>query len=96
MQKIFDSIITGFFVLVFGMLWLFTTKQYTQTKNFEIIIANINNEKIKQEKLRTVFRTQEVAYSYLKEYETQYPEYVFTLKFPEMAFKQRWIRVFKN
>ena len=94
MQKIFDLTITGFFVIILGTLWLFTTKCYTTPKKFEILISN--NENINKENLRTIFQTQEVAYSYLKEYELQYPDCTFSLDKPDMTFKRKWFSVFMD
>jgi len=95
-KKIFDRIITCFFIIVFGTLWIFTTKYYVNPTKFEIVILDNNNNQIKNNHIRTVFKTREVAHSYVQEYQKIFPQHIILLKDAQLQFKKRWIRVLKN
>ena len=95
MKKIFERIITCF-IIVFGTLWIFTAKYYVSPTKFEIIISDINNNQIKNNQIRTVFKTREVAHSYVEEYQKIFPEHSVLLIDSELQFNKRWIRSLKN
>ena len=91
-----DRFITGFFVAVFGVLWVFTTKYYVMPTNFKIIIQN-NNERRLVNEIRTEFNTKEAALSYMEEYKKIFPEYSFTLDLTSLNVRKRWVsKVLRN
>lgn len=96
MKKIFERIITCFFIILFGVLWAFTTKHYVNPTKFEVVIFDKNNHQIKNNQMRTVFKTKEVALSYVEEYQKIFPEYGVLLKEPQLRFEKKWRRILKN
>ena len=80
MKKIFDKLVTGMFVLIFGILWIFTTQYYVKTKPNQIIAYDVYGRKVKPEEIRMKFQTNDVALSYIKEYQMSFPHLSFSLE----------------
>ena len=79
MTMISDKIITGFFVVVFGILWYLSTKSYVKPENYTIVIYDLFGKEVKMTEIRTQFSTINVARSYLTEYQQRFPHLSFTL-----------------
>ena len=97
MKKILDRIITGFFVVVLGSLWYCSTKCHVKPQCYTIIIYDIFGKQIKIDEIRTEFKTQRVAQSYISEYRKRFSHYDFSiaLEIPEMK-RRLSIRNFKR
>ncbi len=80
MGKIFDRIITGFFVLVFGIMWFCSTRYYVNPQTFNIVIYDVYGKESKPGGIRTKFKTREVAISYIKEYQKLFPHLDFSIQ----------------
>ena len=76
---ILDKIVTGFFVIVFGILWYLSTKSYVKPEKHTIVIHDIFGKEVKITEIRTQFSTINVARSYLTEYQQRFPQYSFSL-----------------
>ena len=79
MKKIFDKFVTGFFVVVLGMLWYCSTKYYVRTNHHSIIAYNVFGEQVKIDEIRTEFKNYQVAQSYISDYQEKFPHYDFSL-----------------
>ncbi len=73
MRWVMDKIITGFFVLVFGSFWFFSTKFVSEPKQYRIFVIDSFGNEINIEGLRTIFKNREVASSFIHEYQKSYP-----------------------
>jgi len=80
MKKIFNKIITGFFVFIFGVLWFFSTKYYVKPQMYKIIIYDVFGDESKNPGIRTKFRTLEVANSYVRKYQNLFPHLDFSIQ----------------
>ena len=79
MTMISDKIITGFFVVIFGILWYLSTKSYVKPENYTIVIHDLFGKEVRMTEIRTHFSTISVARSYLTEYQQRFPHYEFSL-----------------
>ena len=79
MVTIPDKIVTGFFVIVFGILWYLSVKSYVKPRNYTITIHDVFGKEVKMTEIRTQFNTISVARSYLAEYQQRFPHYSFSL-----------------
>ena len=97
MKKILDRIITGFFVVVLGSLWYCSTKYQIKPQRYTIIIYDVFGKQTKIDEIRTEFKTQRVAQSYISEYRKRFSHYDFSmaLEMPEMK-RRLSIRKFKR
>ena len=97
MQKIFDKIITGFFVVTLGILWYCSVRYYVKPKECSIIIYDVFGKQIEIKEIRTNFKTRDVAKSFISEYQKRFPHYNFSMAIetPEIR-KNIVLRVFKN
>ena len=80
MKKIFEYIITGFFVFTLGILWYLSTKRYVRPNQYNMTIYDILGTECDLEGIRTVFKTKEVAISYAEEYRKRFPQYNFSIE----------------
>lgn len=89
MEKFFDKIITSFFVFVFAILWFCSTKYYVQPKGYNIMIYDIYGKESKPNGIRTRFSTQNVAFSYITEYQKTFSHLDFSIQsyIPELRKK---------
>ena len=76
---ILDKLVTGFFVIVFGILWYLSTKSYAKPEKFTLVIHDVFGKEVKIKDIRTQFSTINVARSYLTEYQQRFPQYSFSL-----------------
>ena len=97
MIKIIDNIITGFFIIIFGILWYCSAKYYLIPNQYTIIIYDIFGKEVKINEIRTNFKTQGVAYSYLSEYQKRFKHYSFSIntQIPEKK-KSVILKIFKK
>ncbi|MDP6328027.1 MAG: hypothetical protein QGH88_06515 [Nitrosopumilus sp.] len=96
MKKIFDKIVTGFFVITLGMLWYCSTRYYIKPNNYSIIIYDVYGNQVKIKDIRTEFKTSKVAKSYIAEYKKRLPHYDFTIAIDSPNIKNNTIpRIFK-
>ena len=89
MKKIPDKIIIGFFVFIFGILWYASTKYYIKPDQYNIGIYDKSEKECKIDGIRTSFKTQQVAQSYIKEYQKSFPQFKFTMKTNTLEIKRR-------
>jgi len=78
-KKILDEIVTGFFIIILGILWYCSVKYYAKPNQYKIIIYNIFGEQIETDEIRTNFRTHQVTRNFISEYQKINPHYNFSL-----------------
>ena len=91
MKKILDRLVTGFFVLSFGIIWFFSIRYHVKPNQYSIIVYDLLGKEFKLEGIRTSFKTKQVAISFLKEYKSCFPHYDFTIGEQIPEFKKRTI-----
>ena len=79
MNYCLDKIITGFFVFIFGTMWVFSVKYYEKPKQYSLIVYDVFGNENKIYGIRTTFSTQAVAKNFIKEYQRSFPQYCFTI-----------------
>lgn len=77
MKKFSNKVIVGFFVLVFGILWYVSTRYQIQPERYKIIAYDMFGKESRLEGIRTDFKTQQVASSYVEEYKKIFPDHDF-------------------
>ena len=89
--RFLDKIITGIFVCIFTTMWFFTAKYYQRPKQYSISVKDKRGNQVNLKEIRDNFQTQEVAYSFLREYERLFPQYNFSIEYfmPKMKSKVR-------
>ncbi len=96
MRKVFDKMITGFFVIVLGTIWYCSTKYYVKPNDYKIIIYDVYGKQVNIKEIRTQFKTSKVAKSYVTEYKKRLPHYDFTIAIDEPKIKENSTpRIFK-
>ena len=65
--------------LLFVIIWAFRAIPRNRTKNYQIILFDVFEKQSKIEGLRTKFKTNDVAWSFMKQYKKSYPLYNFAL-----------------
>ena len=80
MKKILEKIIVGFFVFVFGTMWLFSNRYYERPEKYTIVAYNVLGSQNHLDGIKTSFRYKDVAKSFLKEYQSRFPQYSFSLE----------------
>ena len=78
-MMILDKMATGFFVIVFGILWYLSVRSYVKPEKHTIVIHDPFGNEVKITEMRTQFSTINVARSYLAEYQQRLPQYGFSL-----------------
>ena len=98
MKKIFEKIITGFFVFILGILWYFSVKHYVKPNQYNLIVYDVLGRKCELEGIRADFRTKEVAISYTKEYQSRFPQYNFSIEesIPEIKSRVTFPRILRH
>ena len=97
MKEICNKLITGFFVFVFGIMWFFTAKCYVKPNHYNVFVYDKEGIKLNSLEIRTKFTTQEVAYSYFKEYQNTHPNLKFSIELNPPKIKRRVVlRYFKG
>ncbi|MDH3657441.1 MAG: hypothetical protein OEM77_04825 [Nitrosopumilus sp.] len=97
MKKFLDKIITGFFVLTFGILWYCSVKYYVKPNHYTIIVYDVFGKAVKIDGIRTNFKTPAVAQSYISEYQKRFSHYYFSMvaEMPEIK-RNMVLRIFKT
>ena len=86
-----DRPVTAIFVCVFAIIWFFSTKYYEKPKQYSIVVYDLFGNESIVEGLRTNFKTNEVAVSFLKEYQRRFPQYNFSLASYIPQFKRKTV-----
>ena len=79
MKKIFDKCITGFFVVMLGILWYCSTRHHIRPDQFTIVIYDVFGKEVKIDGVRTRFKIKEVAKSHVSEYRNRFQHYSFSI-----------------
>lgn len=97
MGKILDKFVTGFFVVMLGIAWYFSTKFYIKQDRHSIVVYDVFGKEIKLEGVRVDFKTHSVAQSYISEYKKRFPHYSFAMAIEDPDIKKNTIpRIFKK
>ena len=78
-NRFFDKLITGFFIVVFGTLWVFSSRYYEKPKKYSLIAYDVFGNQNTVDGLRTEFQTKQVATSFQKYYQKSFPHYDFSI-----------------
>jgi len=78
--------------LLFVATWLVRAHPYHHTKNYHLICFDIFGKELSPDGLRTEFKTNDVAWSFMKEYKKSYPLYNFALVTDSDSEKKTIIR----
>ena len=96
MGKSTDKLMTGFFVIVFGILW-YCTKCIVKPNQYKLIIYDIFGNQINLDGVRTQFNTPKVANNYILEYQKRFSHYNFSLASEMPVVKRnKLIEIFKK
>lgn len=85
-----DKIVTWFFVIFFGAIWVFTARYYMKPKEHVIVIYDILGNRISLG-IKTNFTRKDVALSFKKEYEKRFPQYNFDFESYIPEIKRRTV-----
>ena len=96
MQKILDKFVTGFFVIILGILWYCSSKYHVIPNHYTIIIYDVFGKQSKIDGIRTNFKTREVAQSYISEYQKRFPCHDFLMALEPIDIKNTNFRIFKK
>ncbi|MGQ0605570.1 MAG: hypothetical protein ACT4OD_01255 [Candidatus Nitrosotenuis sp.] len=88
--QIIPNAVTGFFreiggalilvvVFAFAFTWFLKARPRNRPKKYSIVIFDINNQQIQIEGIRTEFRNHDVAWSFMKQYKSNYPLFNFSM-----------------
>jgi len=78
-NQFFDKLITGFFIFVFRILWLFNARHYEKPKKYSLIVYDVFGNQNIIGGLRTEFQTKQVATSFQKHYQKSFLQYDFSI-----------------
>ena len=78
-NRLIDKLITGIFIMVFGILWFFSARYYERPKKYSLVVYDVFGKQNIIDGLRTEFNTNQVATSYLKYYQKSFPQYDFSI-----------------
>ena len=79
-------------VLLFAAAWLVRALPHSRTKNYHLICFDVFGSESSLDGLRTEFRTNDVAWSFMKEYKKSYPLHNFALVTDYDSEKKTMIR----
>lgn len=88
--QIIPNAVTGFFkelgsavilgmVLVFAFTWFLKARPHSRPKKYNVIVFDVNNQQIQIDGIRTEFRNHDVAWSFMKQYKSDYPMFNFAM-----------------
>lgn len=88
--EMIPNAVTGFFkelgsamilgmVLVFAFTWFLKARPHNKPKKYNIIVFDINSQQIQIDGIRTEFRNHDVAWSFMKQYKSDYPMFNFAM-----------------
>jgi hypothetical protein len=66
-------------VFLFAVIWLIKARPHNRPKKYDVIVFDVYGKKSKIDGIRTVFKTHDVAWSFMKQYKEMYPLYNFAL-----------------
>jgi len=66
-------------VFLFAVTWLIKARPHNRPKKYDVIVFDVYGKKSKIDGIRTVFKTHDVAWSFMKQYKDTYPLYNFAL-----------------
>jgi len=66
-------------VFLFALTWLLRAKPHNRPKNYYIVVFDIFGKKSQINGIRTEFKTHDVAWSFMKQYKSEYPLHNFAL-----------------
>jgi hypothetical protein len=66
-------------VFLFAVTWLIKARPHNRPKKYDVIVFDVYGKKSKIDGIRTVFKTHDVAWSFMKQYKEMYPLYNFAL-----------------
>ncbi|MBT5201616.1 MAG: hypothetical protein HOK63_01690 [Thaumarchaeota archaeon] len=69
----------GLFVVIWAGIWFKKSRMTNRVQKYTILIYDANNQQITPDGLRTDFRNNDVAWSFMKEYKILFPFYTFAL-----------------
>ncbi|MBI5697179.1 MAG: hypothetical protein HZC29_01480 [Thaumarchaeota archaeon] len=88
--QIIPNAVTGFFreiggalilvfIFAFAFTWFLKARPHSRPKKYNVMIFDINNQQIQIDGMRTEFRNHDVAWSFMKQYKSNYPMYNFAM-----------------
>lgn len=88
--QIIPNAVTGFFreiggalilvfIFAFAFTWFLKARPHNRPKKYNVMIFDINNQQIQIDGMRTEFRNHDVAWSFMKQYKSDYPMYNFAM-----------------
>ena len=96
-KEIFDKFVTGFFVVMLGILWYCSSKHQVRPEQYKIVIYDVFGKQVRIDGVRTTFSTYKVAANYISEYQDRFPHYDFSMAQEIIEIKRRtFARIFKN
>ncbi|MFQ5440171.1 MAG: hypothetical protein ACE5DL_01775 [Nitrosopumilaceae archaeon] len=72
-------IAAGLFIVIWAGIWIKQSKMTNRAQKYTILVFDVNDQQITLDGLRTNFKNNEVAWSFMKEYKTRFPFYNFAL-----------------
>ena len=66
-------------VFLFAVAWLLKARPHNRPKKYNVVIFDVFGKETQIDGIRTVFKTHDVAWSFMKQYKTAYPLYNFAL-----------------
>ena len=88
--EIIPNAVTGFFkdigsavilgmVLVFAFTWFLKARPHHKPKKYNVVVFDVNSQQIQIDGIRTEFRNHDVAWSFMKQYKSDYPMFNFAM-----------------
>ena len=90
MEKITDTLVTGFFVILLGALW-YGTKCFVKPTKYKIIIYDVLGNQVDIDGVRISFNTPKVANNYISEYQNRFSHYYFSIASEMPIIKRNWL-----
>ena len=66
-------------VFLFALAWLLKAKPHNRPKSYSVIVFDVFGKQVTIEGIRTVFKTHDVAWSFMKLYKKEYPLHNFAM-----------------
>lgn len=88
--EIIPNAVTGFFkeigsamilvfVFAFAFTWFLKARPHNRPKKYNVIVFDVNSQQIQIDGIRTEFRNHDVAWSFMKQYKSDYPMFNFAM-----------------
>jgi hypothetical protein len=88
--QIIPNAVTGFFreiggalilvfVFAFAFTWFLKARPHNRPKKYNVIVFDVNSQQIEIDGIRTEFRNHDVAWSFMKQYKSDYPMFNFAM-----------------